>query len=350
MGYKVIQWATGSMGKTILRGVIEHPDLELVGLYVYNPKKVGRDAGEIVRMGNTGVLATDNVDEILALDADIVIHSPMLQPPYSHHNEDICRLLASGKNVISINGHSYPQHWGKEYSASFSKACTQGQSSLFGSGLNPGFIAERIALVATGVCTSIDTVLVSEVVETNVMKNPEYVFGMLGFGSEPGEFDPNDPEWTPAQLMNGMYSEVVAHFASRMGMVLDRVETEHVMLPATTDIETNAGLIKKGTVSHTNWRWHGVVNGRRTITHTIHWIMEKAHLDNPDYHLWEVQIRGCPGVDIKMDLLEPENHQFKTTPEQYGVAGSIINAIPAVCEASPGILEMPSQDHFRQRF
>ena len=108
MNYKVIQWATGSMGKTCLRAIIDHPSMELAGLFVYSPGKVGLDAGEIARRDTTSIIATDNIEDILQLDADIVLHTAQIQAPYSFHNDDICRLLASGKNVIIINGHSYP--------------------------------------------------------------------------------------------------------------------------------------------------------------------------------------------------------------------------------------------------
>ena len=96
MAYKVIQWATGSMGKSCLRATLDHPDLDLVGLLVYSESKIGRDAGEIARRDPTGVIATRSLEDIMAVEADVVIHAPRIQPPYSYHNKDICRLLASG--------------------------------------------------------------------------------------------------------------------------------------------------------------------------------------------------------------------------------------------------------------
>lgn len=347
MTYRIVQWATGSMGKTCLRAIIDHPELELVGLFVYSDSKVGRDAGEIARRDPTGVIATNNIEEILALEADVVFHTAQIQAPYDHHNRDICRLLASGKNVISINGHSFPQFWGRSYAKPLLDACEQGQSTLFGSGLNPGFITDKIATIATGACLQLEHMEITEVVACNVMQNPAYVFDMLGFGAACDDLDPNDPEWEPAQILNGMYSEVVAHLAQRLGFALDRVETDHVMYPATQDIVTAAGLIARGTVSHTNWRWHGIVGGRRRLTQSIHWIMETAHLDDPDYNIWTVRIRGLPSMDITIDLHNPPDHPFRTTPEQYGVAGSLVNAVPGVVAAPPGFRELPMADLYR---
>jgi hypothetical protein len=350
MAIRVVQWATGAMGKTCLRAILDHPDLELVGLYVYNDEKVGRDAGEIARRVPVGVVATDRIEEILALDADVVVHAPRLQPPYSHHNADIQRLLASGKNVISINGHTRPSHWGAEYAKAFEDACKAGNSTLLGAGLNPGFVSERLAAVATGLCNRIDHVRVTESVEARELRSPDYVFKILGFGTRLGTIDPNDPTWAPAEMLNGMYSEVVGDFVDRMGLMLDRIETDHVMLPATRDIETAAGLIPKGTVGHTNWCWHGLVDGTRFFTMSIHWVMEDTHLGGPGYPLWRVEISGQPGVEIAVNLKRADGDPFKTSPEQWAVAASVVNAIPDVCAAPAGLMAPRMASPFRARF
>jgi len=350
MKFKVIQWATGAMGKSCLRAVIDHPDLELVGLFVYGAAKAGKDAGDIARRDPTGVLATRSIDEILSIKADVVIHAPRLQPPYTHHNEDICRLLASGKNVISINGHSFPQYWGQDYVDGIESACRTGSSTLFGTGLNPGFIVEKVAAVATGLCNRVDHIFVSETVEANLMQDSNYVFDILGFGCEYGSINPNDLSWAPAEILNGMYSEVVAHLVHRLGFPLDRIETDHTMLPATTDIDMAAGLIKKGTIGHTNWRWHGISNGKQRVSLSIAWIMETSHLDKKAFDLWNVKISGLPEVQIEINLKNPDGYPFRTSPEQLAVAASVINSIPAVCSAKPGIMDIPVPNHFKTRF
>jgi 2,4-diaminopentanoate dehydrogenase len=93
--YRVIQWATGAMGRATLRTVIDHPDTELVGVFTYSPDKAGRDAGELAGRPPTGVLATSDLDTLLALDADVVVHAGMLKP-YAEHVDDYVALLASG--------------------------------------------------------------------------------------------------------------------------------------------------------------------------------------------------------------------------------------------------------------
>ncbi len=348
MKYRVIQWATGGMGKNCLRALIDHPAMELVGVYVYGRDKAGKDAGEIARRPLTGVVATREVGEILALDADVVIHAARLAPPYGAHDADLIRLLESGKNVISINGYSHPQHWGGQRFAALEAACARGGTSLLGAGLNPGFAAEQLAIVATGVCTAIDHVEIVESVDCTPVRNPDYVFKVLGFGAAPEAVDLNDPQWGPAAALNGMYAEVLAAMADRLGMRLERIETAHRGFPASQDLQIAAGFIARGRLGHFNWRWHGIVDGERRLTMSIHWYMERAHLDAPDPSLWRIHVRGQPVVRMSVDLEKRAGDLSPTSAEQIAVAGSVINAIPIVCAAPPGVLTRPLATPFRQ--
>jgi hypothetical protein len=345
--YRVVQWATGGMGRNILRGLIDHPAMELVGVYVYGADKAGRDAGELARRAPTGVIATRNVDDILALDADVVVHAGRIAPPYGAHDADIIPLLASGKNVISINGYSHPQHWTDVRYERLQAACEQGGSTLLNAGLNPGFAAEQLAVVATGVCSAIDRIEVVETVSCIPVKNPDYVFRALGFGADPAKVDPNQPDWGPAASLNGMYAEVLAAMAQHLGMDLQRVETEHRTYPATADLKVWAGTIPQGRISHFNWRWHGIVDGRRTLTMSIHWYMETTHLGEDHPPLWRIHVSGQPGVKITVEMEKREGDTTPTSAEQIAVAGTVINAIPIVCAAPPGVMTRPLATPFR---
>jgi hypothetical protein len=345
--YRVIQWATGGMGKSCLRAVIDHPAMELVGVYVYGRDKVGKDAGDIARRPATGVIATNDASQILALDADVAIHAARLAPPYGSHDADILRLLASGKNVISINGYSHPRHWQDARVAALEAACQEGGTSLMNAGLNPGFAAEQLAVVATSVCTAIDRIEVVESVPCGAVRSPDYVFKALGFGADPAAVNPNDPDWGPSASLNGMYTEVLAAMAGHLGMSLARVDTEHRVYPATQDLQIAAGAIPKGRISHFNWRWHGIVDGVPKLTMSIHWYMETAHLGDPQPPLWRIHLQGQPGVRISVDMDKRTGDATPTSPEQIAVAGSVINAIPIVCAAPPGLLMRPLATPFR---
>lgn len=345
--YRVVQWATGGMGRACLRAIIDHPALELAGVYVYGRDKAGKDAGEIARRPATGVIATRDVEQILALDADVVVHAARIAPPHGAHDGDIIRLLESGKNVISINGYSCPQYWGDARSAALRAAGAKGGATLLGAGLNPGFAAEQLAVTATGVCSAVDNVEVVESVSCVPVRNPDYVFKALGFGSDPAAVDPNSPDWGPAAPLNGMYTEVLAAMAGHLGMALERVVTEHRVFAATRELQVAAGTIPQGRVSHFNWRWHGVVGDERRLTMSIHWYMETAHLDDPEPPLWRLHVRGQPGVRISVEMEKRAGDTTPTSAEQIAVAGSVINAIPIVCAAPPGLMTRPLATPFR---
>jgi hypothetical protein len=349
MAYRVIQWATGGMGKNILRALIDHPAMQLVGVYVYSEGKHGKDAGEIARRPETGVLATNRVEDILALDADVVVHAARISPPYGSHDADLIRLLESGKNVISINGFTHPANWGGERLAALEAACRKGNTSLMGAGLNPGFVGEQLATVATGVCSAVDHIGIVESVSCLPVRNADYVFKVLGFGADPARVNPNDPTFGPAASLNGMYEEVLAAMADHLGMDLEKVITEHQAFPATQDIAALAGLVPAGTVGHYRWRWRGIVGGQPRLTMTIHWYMETAHLDEAEPPLWTVKIDGQPGISLRVDMQKRAGDQSPTSAEQIAVAGTVINAIPIVCAAAPGVMLRPLATPYSDR-
>ena len=99
MALRVVQWATGGVGVAAIKGVLEHPQLELAGCWVHSPSKAGRDVGDLIGTGAVGITATDSIEEILALDADAVIYAPLIANP-----DDVAALLKSGKNVVTPVG------------------------------------------------------------------------------------------------------------------------------------------------------------------------------------------------------------------------------------------------------
>ena len=335
------------MGKTCLRSVIDHPDLELTGLYVYSESKEGLDAGEIARRAPTGVRATRRIEDILALDADVVLHCPLLQFPYSAHDADVMRLLESGKDVISINNYFHPASLGAAHAAKFENSCRIGGSTLSGTGINPGFIAERIAAVASGLCVELESVNCREVYDCIDMPNAKYVFGVMGMGSGPEKIDLKAGPF--ALMFNDMYRQTVGALAERLGFALDEIESDHQIVLAPYDIAAKAGVIKAGTVAATNWQFHGILNGRRIISHSVNWVMGPQVPGYEKFHHWEIALRGKPGIDIKIDLVEQTDTAVKTRAAQYGVAGAVMNMIPHVVAAPPGLYQFSMPPGFRSR-
>lgn len=335
---RVIQWATGSMGRVCLKAVLDRPEFELVALRVYGEAKAGRDAGDIVRRAPTGVLATQDIEQILATPADVVLHCPMLSAPYEEHDADVCRLLESGKNVISINNYFEPYALGADYAARLQASAIKGGATLAGTGVNPGWAAERMAANAASLCLSHTNITTREIIDCTGIPNARYVFEALGFGAAPADLDLVGGGL--AHTFTAMFSQAVAGLAARIGLTLDGFEADHAVTPARRDLSVSAGVIPAGGVAATTWRVHGLVDGVRRITHEVNWIMdpsEPAFVGKPH---WEIVIDGTPGLRLSMDLIDTASGGVKTKPEQFAVAAMVMQAIPRVVAARPGLLRL----------
>ncbi len=323
-----------------LREVIRHPDLQLVGLRVYDPTKVGRDAGQIAGTALTGVIGTDRLDEILALDADCVLYMAQVHFPMDEHDENICQLLASGKNVIASTGYYWPATHGEPYVARFEEACRKGKSTLFGTGFSPGHFTERLAVQMTEACLRVDSIHYLEVCDCSNNK-ASIVVDVMGCGKPPHEVTLEGPT---TQLTNHYHYEVLESIAAQLGLTLEDKRTELDTVVALRDETLPSGiLIRKGTVGATARRWIGVVNGKPFITCESRWTVVR-HIPGwePD-NLWQITIEGEPALRMQYR----NGTTFGSTPvaaAQYPTfvmcAATIIRAIATVCQAPPGILRV----------
>ena len=188
--YRVVQWATGNIGLRSLQAVIEHPELELVGLYVYSEAKAGQDAGELCGLAPVGVRATRDLDEIVALQPDCVL--------YMGDRADmdvLCRLLESGANVVSTRSEFHrPDSLDPELRERIEAACAKGNSSLYSTGSSPGFITEALPLALLSLQRRLDRLTIEEFADMSSRNSPEMIFDLMGYGRDPSHFDPRGVE------------------------------------------------------------------------------------------------------------------------------------------------------------
>ena len=336
---RVVQWATGSVGRTSLRRIIDAPDLELVGVYVTSPNKVGLDAGAIARRPDTGVLATSDIEEILALDADVVIHTPLITTPYDKQNAEVIRLLRSGKSVISTNGFYRPEIHGPAYAEPLRAAALAGGATLAGSGLNPGFIAERLALVVSGMVAQLDELRCYEVFDASRSPSAGLLFDAMGFNANPAETDLT--KGPIAQLYDTYYAETFDYVAEKLGLTVTSIEAAHEVTLAPEDMVLRAGTIQKGHVAATLWLWKGVFSNGSRMVHSILWTAShKLHGDEEGAH-WRVEIDGRPSLRLSLDLFDPDPNAPPSRPPMDATAAILIRAIPEVVAAPPGFFDLP---------
>ncbi len=175
--YRVIQWATGGVGRAAIEGILDHPDLELVGCWVHSDAKSGKDVGELVGRAPVGVTASNDVDAVLAIDADCVVYAPLLADP-----DVVARILRSGKSVSTPVGWVYPD---RSKTADLEAACASGNATLHGTGIHPGGITERFPLMLSAMSASITSVRAEEFSDIRTYDAPDVVRHVMLFGAEP---------------------------------------------------------------------------------------------------------------------------------------------------------------------
>ncbi len=331
--YRVIQWCTGVVGKTALKHFIENPAFDLVGVLVTNPDKVGKDAGDLVGLPATGVLATDDIDKVLALEVDCVHYAPIMAD-----TDMICRLLSSGKNVASVCGPFSPEHYPEQFEK-IEAACIEGNVSYHACGIHPGFSGDILPLTLTRLMNRVDHIQVFEFIDK--LKNPMIYTEVMGFGRDPDDLLAN-PSRSP-EAPNA-FARSMSMVAESLGKKIENITTKLEVAKATQDIPYTVGeghpggVIREGTVGGQHYEWTGWSEGKPLITYHFYWSMGE-HIE-PQWDLdnrYQVTIDGDPPMEVRL-MGQPNadgDRPFLGLP-WTGLVGA--TALPAVCEAKPGVV------------
>lgn len=330
--HRVIQWTTGNVGKSSVEALTAHPDLELVGCYAWSPDKVGRDVGELCGIAPVGVTATNDVAALLAQKPDCVVYNPMWIDV-----DEVVRILEAGVNVVTTASFITGHNLGRDRER-IVEACRIGGSTMFGSGVSPGF-AELLAIVGALPCDRVDKVTVSEAADTTFYDSPATEIP-CGFG-----MPIDSPDLLPmAAAGTAIFGEAVRLVADSLGAELDEVRCEAEYAQTTQDLDLGSWTIGKGCVAGVAASWQGVAAGKTVVELKVRW--RKGQSLEPDWQLdadaWTITIDGRPTVTMKVNFLPPPDFQA-TTMAEFMTLGHImtamppINAIPAVVAAPPGI-------------
>jgi hypothetical protein len=337
MALKVIQWSTGNVGVAALRCIIDHPDLELAGLWVHSADKAGRDAGELCGRPSTGVLATDDADALLALDADCVSYTATADLRPQEAIADMARILRSGKNVVSSSCVAlvWPTHVDPAMRAPLEDACREGGSSCFTSGIDPGWANDVLPLLLTGTCNDVQHLRVMEIVNYKDYEQPTVLFDTMGFGQA--------LDAKPLLLLPGVLSfawgGVIKMLAAGLGVEIEELREVHERRPAPEKIDLGFGVIEEGTTAAMRFEVQGVIGGEPRIV-----LEHVTRLDDdlcPDWPQpigaggYRVVVTGTPSYQCDVQMTAKPG---QGDPGVIGTAGRIVNAIPAVVAAAPGML------------
>jgi hypothetical protein len=332
MTYRVVQWTTGNVGRQSVQAIAKRPDLELVGCYAWSSEKVGRDVGELCGIGQLGVQTTNDVDALLALKPDCVAYNPMWRDV-----GEMVRILEAGVNIVStaafITGHSMGADRDR-----IAAACGKGGSTIFGSGISPGFV-ELVAIVAAGACDRIEKITVIEEADTTGYDSPDTEIA-AGFG-----YPIDEPE-LQAKTASGtaVFGEAVRMIGDALDVELDDVRCVAEYAQTTEDLDMGFWKIEKGCVAGIYARWQGLAGDRCIVELSVRW--RKGPTLYPDWQVGmghTIEIAGMPTVNLTLGFLPPPDFEA-TTMEEFMVLGHVmtsvpaVNAIPAVVAAPPGIV------------
>lgn len=330
---RVIQWTTGKVGKYSLRAILDDPRLELVGVYAHSPDKVGRDAGELCDRPNVGIRATADIDALVALGADSVVYTP-LHPDVV----ELTKLLGGGADVISTALFGREGALEGAIQQQLEAACARGGSSLFITGVNPGWV-NGIAVALTAVCRQVDKVTIAESADCSHYASLE-TWEAHGFGTT--KATAATVENTRKSLLP--FADTIRQMAEALDLELDAVKFQAEHATTQRDLDLGWWQLPKDTIAGVRASWMGVVAGRTMLETRITWFMTKDLNAQWDYNdaaghdHYHIRVDGDPSVETRVRFVPPGSWA--------GPDWSILTALPtvscvaAVHAARPGLLSL----------
>lgn len=339
MTYRVIQWATGAQGVEAIRAIIDRPDLELVGGWVHSAEKEGADLGVLAGRGPIGVTATRDIQALLDLDADCVAYMPR-----NTSLDDVVAILASGKNLVTTAFLFYPKALPPADLERLLDACKRGGSSVHGTGLNPGNLSGVLPLALSGMSRSIERVTLQERADWSFYESTNITFDNMRFGRPPAEVTEGASDFL--RFNSGIFKEEVQLIAEALGAGIDEVTTEVDLVLAEHDHDIFGIQLAAGTVAGQRWHWRGRRQGTTLVEIDALWTVGgeyPKHWPKPADG-WTLTIEGEPSM--RAHFLSLASYQRDLPMTEHVRAASIatamqaVNAIPALCEAAPGMRTM----------
>jgi hypothetical protein len=337
---RVVVWSTGGVGAVAIDAISRRPDLELVGVWVHSPEKVGKDAGELAGIEPLGVAATHDADALIALAPDCVVYAASGPERDGAAVPDYLRLLQAGINVVSTSSTSLvypPSYFAPDWREQLEVAAKSGGASFYASGIFPGFASDQLALLMTTQSKNIRCITASEIALNDHYPVADVMMDGMGFG-RPMDFE---PMLSQPGFIEMAWKAPIHLIASGLGVEVERVNGSLDRQLADRDIDVAFGTIKAGTCGAVRTRAAGVANGREAIV--IEHVIRMARDVAPDWPTsdcdatYRVDIDGDPDIHCVLTLGEAEGHGAGRAA-MASTAMRVVNAIPYVVGARPGLL------------
>ena len=328
---RVVQWATGTVGRSAMRAVIGHPDLELVGVRVYSEAKEGLDAGALCNLPATGILATRDIKQLLSLKPDCVVYMPE-----STDVDDVCRILESGANLVTTRAEFFnPLRIDQALRERVEAACRKGNTSIHASGSSPGFITEAFLLPLLSLQRRLDLLTIDEFADCVDTCSEEMLLNIMHFGASPDAFA--QAEFTDRDVV---FSHSLAVIADAIGLPIDDFESSSELALTRKPVKLHQTTIAAGTVGGQRHSVTGLHQGKPVLRFRSNWFVT-TDLE-PAWQLredgWRVTVEGDTPLDITIHFPIGNDPERRARIMPSVTAHRPVNAIPAVCAARPGIL------------
>ena len=339
MAYRVAQWSTGNVGAYALRGIIRHPELELVGVWVHSEAKAGRDAGELCGVDPVGIAATNSVDDILGLRPDCVCYTATADQRPFEAIDDVAKILRAGINVVSSSLVMlvYPHTADPGIVDPLRQAAEEGGSSFFTSGIDPGFANDLIPLALASASERVDSIRVMEILNYDTYDQATVLFDTMGFAQPPEDV----PMLLQPGILGFAWGGTLRALAAGLGLELDEIEENYDRVTTNETFEVPAGTVKEGTVAGLRFEVRGMVGGKaRVIVEHVTRLRDDIAPDWPQPAgggCYRIIIEGEPRSVTDVQLMG-EHDGDHNTGGLVATAMRVVNAIPAVCDAPPGLL------------
>jgi 4-hydroxy-tetrahydrodipicolinate reductase len=338
MVLRVVHWGTGSTGIHGLRAIIEHPDLELVGLHVHSADKVGRDAGELCDLPAVGVVATDDLDATLALEADCLSYMANGVGREPAAIADVVPFLERGTNVVSCSliPFVFAPDAPAEMRDVLAAACARGASSFFNSGIDPGFATGQLVTSLLALGTEVECVRVQELGNFSRYGAAPIMREVFGFG-QPPTFVP--PLFTSGMLLH-WWRGTIGEIADLLDAEIDDIVLVHDVATVDHDVECAFGLVEAGTIGAVRFELQGMCGGR-PIAVVEH--VDRIALDaGPQWDratttggtAYRVAVTGRPSYTCELGF----SLAGGVSGAVISTATYLVNAIASVCAAQEGLL------------
>ena len=346
MAIRVAHVGTGNVGRLALRGLVTNPQFELTGLCVSSPEKVGRDAGDLAGAGvDTGIAAVADLDAVLATEPECVVYCAMGDTRLSEAMADVMKILGAGINVVGSSPGLLQYPWGvlpEKYIARVEAAAQRGDSSIFISGVDPGFTNDLIPFALAGTCQRIEQVRCMEIADYASYDGAE-VMHYMGFGRSLDD----KPMLLQPGVLSIAWGTAIRQLAAGLGIEVDEITESYQREPAPDDFDIAVGRVAKGTLAALQFEIRGMAGGRPAIV--IEHITRLRPDLRPDWPQpasgggsYRIEITGEPSYAV--DIVPSSRKGDHNHAAIVGAAGRIVNAIPAVIAAPPGIrttLDLP---------